>query len=112
MNPRLHGILRTDKDGRYRFETSRPGSYDNQPEHVHYVVKANGYEPLLLVLQFADDALIRKAPQLAQPMADSWAFENGPCKARVDCVVTRPVVRDDKGVSHVTRDIQMVKATK
>ena len=33
-------------------------------------------------------------------------------KARVDCVVTRPVVRDDKGVAHVTRDIQMVKATK
>jgi len=112
LNPRLHGVLRTDKNGHYRFETSRPGSYDNQPQHVHYVVKAAGYEPLLLVLQFADDPLILNAPDLKQPMADSWAFQNGPCKARLDCVVTRPVVRDANGASHVTRDIQMVKVTK
>ena len=108
LNPRLHGALRTDADGRYRVETIRPGSYDNNPSHIHYVVKADGYEPLLLVLQFADDPIAKA--QAGKPFPDGgWAFENGPCKSRPDCILTQPVRIDQQGVAHVTRDIQMVE---
>ena len=108
-NPRLHGALRTDAQGRYRYETTRPGSYDNAPAHVHYVVKADGYEPLLLALQFEDDPIVVRMLKEGRPLLDPYAFKNGPCKSRPDCVLTRPVTLDAQGVSYVTRDIQMVK---
>jgi protocatechuate 3,4-dioxygenase beta subunit len=108
-NPRLHGALRTDAQGRYRYETTRPGSYDDGPAHVHYIVEADGYEPLLLALQFEDDPIIARMLKEGRPLLNPSAFKNGPCKSRPDCVLTQPVVRDPQGVSHVTRDIQMVK---
>ena len=109
-NPRLHGALRTDAQGRYRFETTRPGSYDNGASHVHYIVKAPGYKPLLLVLQFEDDPFVVTRRAAGRPlMDDQFAFQNGACKGRPDCILTQPVTRDAQGVSHVTRDIQMVK---
>jgi len=109
LNPRLHGSLRTDALGRYQFETIRPGSYDNGPAHVHYVVKAPGYEPLLLSLQFDDDPIVVGRRKFGIPLLAPDAFKNGPCKSRPDCVLTRPVSRDARGVSRVTRDIQMVQ---
>ena len=104
FHPRLHGALRTDAQGRYEYKTIRPGSYDNGASHVHYIVKAPGYEPLLLVLQFQDDPLV--TPLVDGPTS---AFRKGPCKGRPDCVLTQPVTRDAQGASHVTRDIQMVR---
>jgi hypothetical protein len=62
---------------------------------VHYVVKADGYEPLLLALQFQDDPIAIETLK-ANPQ-ENWA------------VLTQPVLRDAQGVSHVIRDIQMVK---
>jgi protocatechuate 3,4-dioxygenase beta subunit len=109
LNPRLHGVLRTDAQGRYRYDTTRPGSYDNGPAHIHYVVKADGYEPLLLALQFQDDPIVVARLKFAIPLHDPLSFKNGPCQSRPDCVLTQPVTRDAQGVSHVTRDIQMVK---
>jgi protocatechuate 3,4-dioxygenase beta subunit len=108
-NPRLHGALRTDAEGRYEYETTRPGSYDDGPAHVHYVVSARGYQPLLLALQFADDPIVIGMRKAGKPILDPQAFKNGPCKSRADCVLTQPVTRDAQGVSHVVRDIQMVK---
>lgn len=109
LNPRLHAAMRTDSQGQYRFDTIRPGSYDNGPAHVHYVVKAPGYKPLLLSLQFEDDPIVIGRRKFGIPLMDPEAFRLGPCKSRPDCVVTRPVVRDAQGVSRVTRDIQMVR---
>lgn len=107
-NPRLHGALRTDAEGRYQYETTRPGSYDDGPSHVHYVVSAAGYEPLLLALQFQDDPIVMRQAKSGAPL-NLDAFKNGPCKARPDCVLTQPVTRDARGVAHVIRDIQMVR---
>jgi protocatechuate 3,4-dioxygenase beta subunit len=109
MNPRLHGSLRTDSKGQYQYETIRPGSYDNGPAHVHYVVKAPGYKPLLLSLQFEDDPVVVGRRKFGIPLMDPDAFKNGPCKSRPDCVLTRPVTRDARGVWRVIRDIQMVR---
>jgi protocatechuate 3,4-dioxygenase beta subunit len=39
-NARLHGALRTDANGRYRYETIRPRGYGNNPAHLHHVVSA------------------------------------------------------------------------
>jgi protocatechuate 3,4-dioxygenase beta subunit len=109
LNPRLHGSLRTDSNGRYQYQTIRPGSYDNGPAHVHYVVKAPGYEPLLLSLQFEDDPIVVGRRKFGIPLLDPESFKNGPCKSRPDCVLTRPVTRDMEGVLRVTRDVQMVR---
>jgi protocatechuate 3,4-dioxygenase beta subunit len=109
LNPRLHGSLRTDSKGEYQYQTIRPGSYDNGPAHVHYVVKAPGYKPLLLSLQFEDDPVVVGRRKYGIPLMDPDAFKNGPCKSRPDCVLTRPVMRDARGVWRVTRDIQMVR---
>ncbi len=109
LNPRLHGSLRTDSKGQYQYQTIRPGSYDNGPAHVHYVVKAPGYKPLLLSLQFEDDPVVVGRRKFGIPLMDPDAFKNGPCKSRPDCVLTRPVTRDARGVWRVTRDIQMVR---
>jgi protocatechuate 3,4-dioxygenase beta subunit len=109
LNPRLYGAMRTDSLGRYRYATIRPGSYDNGPAHVHYVVKAQGYKPLLLSLQFEDDPIVIGRRKFGIPLVDPESFKIGPCKSRPDCVLTRPVVRDAQGTSRVTRDIQMVR---
>lgn len=109
LNPRLHGAMRTDSQGRYQFDTIRPGSYDNGPAHVHYVVKAAGYKPLLLALQFEDDPIVIGRRKFGIPLLDPESFKLGPCKSRPDCVLTRPVVRDGLGTSRVVRDIQLVR---
>ena len=109
LSPRLYGAMRTDSQGRYQYRTIRPGSYDNGPSHVHYVVKAAGYKPLLLSLQFEDDPVVVGRRKFGIPLLDPEAFKNGPCKSRPDCVLTRPVTRDAQGVWRVTRDIQMVR---
>ena len=109
LNPRLNGALRTDAQGRYQYDTIRPGSYDNGPAHVHYVVKAQGFKPLLLSLQFDDDPIVIGRRKFGIPFLDPESFKVGPCKSRPDCVLTRPVVRDAQGTSRVTRDIQMVR---
>lgn len=109
LNPRLYGAMRTDSQGRYQYQTIRPGSYDNGPAHVHYVVKARGYKPMLLSLQFEDDPIVVGRRKYGIPLLDPESFKNGPCKSRPDCVLTRPVTRGAQGVWRVTRDIQMVR---
>lgn len=109
FQPRLHGAMRTDAAGRYQYETTRPGSYDNGPSHVHYIVTARGYKSLLLALQFQDDPIVMRLVKAGTPLLSPDAFKNGPCKSRPDCVLTQPVIKDAQGISRVTRDIQMVK---
>ena len=56
-NARLHGAMRSDANGRYRYETIRPGNYPRfppVPAHVHYVVTAPGYKPRIFELWFED----------------------------------------------------------
>jgi protocatechuate 3,4-dioxygenase beta subunit len=45
-NPRLHGTMRANAQGRYEFETIKPGPYPSArvPAHIHYVVNAPGYK--------------------------------------------------------------------
>lgn len=62
-NARYHGYLRgwmrTDAQGRYRFETTRPAPYHThggEPAHIHYTVQAPGREEYWLnAAWFSDD---------------------------------------------------------
>lgn len=108
LEPRLHGAMRTDVDGRYRYETIRPGSYDNNAAHVHYIVIAAGYKPRLFDLWFQDDPILvarRQAgePQIPQGMRNNEYFLAGP-----DFIAIRPVVRDAAGTWHAVRDLDMI----
>lgn len=108
LHPRLHGVLRTDAEGRYQFETVRPGSYDGNAAHVHYIVIAAGYRPRLMDLWFQDDPILierREAgePQIPQGVRNNEYFLGGP-----DFIAIRPVVRDAIGTWHAVRDLDMI----
>jgi protocatechuate 3,4-dioxygenase beta subunit len=59
-DPRLMGLLRTDRAGRYSFTTIRPGSYPGTrvPQHIHYEVAADGHGPRIFETVFDDDPLV------------------------------------------------------
>jgi protocatechuate 3,4-dioxygenase beta subunit len=108
LDPRLHGALRTDAEGRYRYETIRPGSYNNNAAHVHYIVVTAGYNPRIFDLWFQDDPILvarREAgePQIPQSLRNSPFY-----KAAPDGIAIRPVTRDASGIWHVVRDLDMI----
>jgi protocatechuate 3,4-dioxygenase beta subunit len=101
LNPRLHGLLRSDANGRYQYETIRPGSYNNNAAHVHYVVRAPGYKAQLLDLWFQDDPILAARRKAGLP-------EVPPAIAR-EAVAIRPLTRNATGVWHATRDIAIYR---
>jgi protocatechuate 3,4-dioxygenase beta subunit len=100
-NARLHGAMRSDAEGRYRFETIRPRGYDGEPAHVHYVVIAPGYKPRMFDLWLADDPILEQRRKDGLP--ELW-FESAPGR-----VAVRPVTRDAKGTWQATRDLEMLR---
>lgn len=59
---RLRARLVTDETGYYEYETIRPGRYrigSNlwRPSHVHYLVRAKGYEELVTQMYFTGDPM-------------------------------------------------------
>jgi protocatechuate 3,4-dioxygenase beta subunit len=101
LYPRLHGAMRSDADGRYEYATIRPGHYDNNAAHVHYIVRARGYKPLLLDLWFDDDPELAARRREGRPEI--------PVSFPKNVVAIRPVTRDVDGTWHATRDIEMVR---
>lgn len=101
LNARLHGAMRSDAEGRYRFETIRPKGYDGEPAHVHYVVIAPDYKPRMFDLWLADDPILQKRRK--DGLAELW-FESAPGR-----VIVRPATRDANGVWHATRDLEMLR---
>jgi protocatechuate 3,4-dioxygenase beta subunit len=93
-----HGKLRSwvqaDKDGRYRFDTVRPGGYPNSemPQHVHMHVIEPGR-----CTYYIDDIVFEDDPRLTAEKRDE--YEHG----RGGTGVTRP--ERDQGVWLVKRDI-------
>jgi protocatechuate 3,4-dioxygenase, beta subunit len=100
-NARLHGAMRSDTEGGYRFETIRPKGYDGEPAHVHYVVIAPGYKPRMFDLWLGDDPVLVQRRKDGLP--ELW-FESAPGR-----VVVRPITRDAKGTWHATRDLEMLR---
>lgn len=90
-DPRLRVYLRTDKRGRYRFETVRPGSYPGTriPAHIHFhVTPPSGRERVSEVV-FDDDRFVT-----AEMRANSF-------------FAVRPVKPGRDGAGHVTYDLDV-----
>lgn len=99
---RLFGYVRTDDGGRYKLTTIRPGGYPFKrsdttdenlrliPEHIHFVVTADGYYKRAFQLVFKDD------PRMNQAWLE-WARRNQFPVANVR--------QDDNGKQHATCDI-------
>jgi protocatechuate 3,4-dioxygenase beta subunit len=95
---RLRGWVSTDAEGRYTFETIRPGSYpsNEEPQHIHMHVIEPGCSTYYIDnVVFTDDKLL---PQRAHR-------DDG--KARGGSGVTTPRRDDASGPWKVTRDIRL-----
>ena len=74
QNPRLKILLRTDAQGRWAFETIRPGSYPNSraPGHIHFEVSAQGFATKVFEIVFEGD------PNVTTQMRNNPAFSVRP----------------------------------
>jgi catechol 1,2-dioxygenase len=57
---RYRAVVKSDKDGKYAFDTLMPGSYEIgggqvRPKHIHYMVTAAGHRQLITQLYFEND---------------------------------------------------------
>lgn len=96
-NARLFATLRTDAEGRYRYETIRPGGYDGLAGHVHHVVRATGYRPRLCDLWFGDEPYFAPRRNAGLPLSQGVAM------------FVRMPTRDQDGVWRVTHDLEMLR---
>lgn len=108
LHPRLHGALRTDAQGRYRYETIRPGSYDGNAAHVHYIVFAPGYVPRLFDLWFQDDPILVARREAGESQIPEGMRNNSYFLAGQDFIAIRPIVRDTNGTWNAVRDLDMI----
>jgi protocatechuate 3,4-dioxygenase beta subunit len=84
QNPRLKVLLRTDAQGRWAFETIRPGSYPNSraPGHIHFEVAANGFATKVFEIVFDGDPFI-SAQMRTNPAFSVRPIENGRVTERI-----------------------------
>jgi protocatechuate 3,4-dioxygenase beta subunit len=97
-NARLFATLRTDAEGRYRYETIRPRGYDGLAAHVHHVVTATGYKQRLCDLWFGDEPYFATRLNAGLPLSAGKPM------------FVRMPTRDADGVWHVIHDLEMLRA--
>jgi catechol 1,2-dioxygenase len=51
--------FKTDKNGNYSFTTILPPAYGSRPKHIHFKIRAEGYDELTTQLYFEGDPNIR-----------------------------------------------------
>jgi protocatechuate 3,4-dioxygenase beta subunit len=97
---RLRGWALTDDQGRYTFDTIRPGAYPDrrEPEHIHMVVIEPGCATYFIEeIHFSDDPLLADVSPARRETLLSGTGGSG--------VVTPQ--RDASGVLHAARDIEL-----
>jgi protocatechuate 3,4-dioxygenase beta subunit len=75
--PRLRGYMRTDAEGRFEYDTIRPGSYPGTrvPAHVHHHAWGGGWPAQWLgELNFADDPFLGDADRQRSAAAGRFAW--------------------------------------
>lgn len=90
----LRGWARTDSEGRYTFDTIRPGSYpnSNNPQHVHMWVIEPGcaYYPIT-EMQFSDDPMLQKMNAEQKLSMLKYAAVETPRRTQSGWEVTRDI---------------------
>jgi protocatechuate 3,4-dioxygenase beta subunit len=69
-NTRLHGLMQTNREGRYEFRTIKPAPYPGRttPAHVHAYVSGHGYPEYWI-----DDFLFEGDPFITEEMRQKFA---------------------------------------
>jgi len=99
---RIHGVMRTDTQGRYEFRTIKPGSYPNtrNPAHIHAYVSGPGYpEYWIDEYLFADDPFVKDDTK-----------EKAKGQGAFSPIVT--VTRGRDGILRAVRDIRIERCSK
>ncbi len=96
-NPRLHGTMITNAEGKYEYRTIRPASYPDSrnPAHVHYVIARSGREKQYGELQFEGDRLLPNHGKLSEEQKRDTFAE------------IRPITKDEQGVWRVVKDLKV-----
>ena len=98
---RIHGLMRSNKEGRYEFRTIKPGSYPNSrnPAHIHaYVSGADYPEYWIDEYLFEGDPFISEANR--QKFGGKGAFSS-----------LLSLQRGSDGVLRAVRDIRVERCT-
>lgn len=95
-NPRLHGTMTTNAEGKYEYRTIKPAAYPGggNPAHVHYVISGKGYTKQYDELQFEGDRWLRNPQLSASQRGDNF-------------LSVRPLIKDKDGVWRVVKDIRL-----
>lgn len=99
-DPRLHGWVRTDSQGRYTILTIKPGSYPGgrTPAHIHAVIRLPESAPRWLdSFLFQGDKLL--SPQDLKSAADEGKFSN-----------VMKIVHGEDGTLHGVRNIRIKRS--
>lgn len=99
---RIHGVMRTNAQGRYEFRTIKPGSYPNSrnPAHIHAYVSGAGYpEYWIDAYLFTNDPFVRAEDK--QKSSAEGAFS----------AILTPT-RGADGILRATRDIRIERCTR
>jgi protocatechuate 3,4-dioxygenase beta subunit len=90
----LRGWARTDADGRYVFDTIRPGSYPHtrNPQHVHmHIIEPGCSTYVIKEIQFSDDPARQQLNEQDRKRADDEAAVVTPRKTAQGWQVTRDI---------------------
>lgn len=97
QNARLAAALRTDAEGRYRYETIRPLGSDGMAARLRHVVNAPGYKPRFCDLWLGDDPYFVKRREASLPLSDATML------------FVRMPTRGADGVWQVTHDLELLR---
>ncbi len=100
-NTRIHGLVRTNKEGRYEFRTIKPGSYPNSraAAHIHAYVSGPNYPEYWI-----DEYLFE-----GDPFITSLDLQKFGGKGSFSSIVT--LQRGSDGVLRGVRDIKVERCT-
>jgi protocatechuate 3,4-dioxygenase beta subunit len=93
-NGQLRGWARTDSEGRYTFDTIRPGSYpnSNNPQHVHmHVIEPGCATYTIPELQFTDDPMYQQLSAEERQRSGEYVKAETPQRMGKGWVVTRDI---------------------
>jgi protocatechuate 3,4-dioxygenase beta subunit len=84
-NPRLKLFLRSDAEGRWSFDTIKPGSYpaSRVPAHIHFEVAAAGHPPKIFEIVFEGDPFVT-AEMRGNPTFSLRPIEEGKVTERIE----------------------------
>jgi len=72
--------VRTNSDGAFSFNTTRPAPYGMRPAHIHFVLSAEGHRSLVTQLYFEGDPHLESDPLRAVRPDLVSGIRNGRCR--------------------------------